>query len=224
MRASNAGLDLRGTRVVGTIHEPGGFSDPAIARVDAVEVRADCLPVPPGPDEVGAPRKPVILTIRSRAEGGARDIPDSVRRDLYLELLPFVAAVDIEATSLRPLAEVVARARALRRPVIASFHDFQGVPQRALLRRRAARARSLGASCVKVAANLRTAEDLARLLGIFLALGRPSAVMGMGPLGRLSRLVFARCGSALNYGWLGKPQVPGQWPASEMAALLARLA
>jgi len=214
---------LRGVRVVGTIHEPGGFSDPAIARVDVVEVRADCLPVPPGPEEVGAPHKPVILTIRSRAEGGARDIPDPVRRDLYLELLPFVAAVDVEAASLLPLADVVARARALRKPVIASMHDFEGVPQRALLLRRAARARGLGASCVKVSAHLASPEDLARLLGIFLAMGRPAAVMGMGPLGRLSRLVFARCGSALNYGWLGKPQVPGQWPASGMLDILSRL-
>ena len=40
--------------------------------------------------------------------------------------------------------------------------------------------------------------------------------MGMGPLGKVSRLVLAAAGSRLNYGYLDKPQVPGQWPALEL--------
>jgi 3-dehydroquinate dehydratase-1 len=39
----------------------------------------------------------------------------------------------------------------------------------------------------------------------------------MGPLGRISRLVLAAAGSRLNYGYLDRPQVPGQWPAAELA-------
>jgi 3-dehydroquinate dehydratase-1 len=44
--------------------------------------------------------------------------------------------------------------------------------------------------------------------------------MGMGPLGKVSRLVLGAAGSRLNYGYLDKPQVPGQWPAAELAQRL----
>jgi len=49
----------------------------------------------------------------------------------------------------------------------------------------------------------------------------PVTTMGMGPAGRFSRLVLSGFGAPLCYGWLGKPQVPGQWPALELAGLLA---
>jgi 3-dehydroquinate dehydratase-1 len=47
--------------------------------------------------------------------------------------------------------------------------------------------------------------------------------MGMGPWGRISRLVLAKCGSLLNYGYIGKSNAPGQWPAARLKELLAEL-
>jgi 3-dehydroquinate dehydratase-1 len=47
--------------------------------------------------------------------------------------------------------------------------------------------------------------------------------MGMGPLGKVSRLVLAAAGSRLNYGYLDKPQVAGQWPALELARRLEEI-
>ncbi|CAJ0600679.1 unnamed protein product [Cylicocyclus nassatus] len=42
----------------------------------------------------------------------------------------------------------------------------------------------------------------------------PMAVMGMGPLGAASRLLYAQHGSKLVYGYLGEtPTAPGQWSA-----------
>ena len=49
---------------------------------------------------------------------------------------------------------------------------------------------------------------------------QPLSVMGMGPLGKASRLLFARAGSLLNYGYLGEPQVSGQWSALTLKARL----
>ena len=49
------------------------------------------------------------------------------------------------------------------------------------------------------------------------------SVMGMGAYGKVSRLVFARAGSVLNYGFLDRVQVPGQWPAELLKARLAEL-
>jgi 3-dehydroquinate dehydratase-1 len=45
----------------------------------------------------------------------------------------------------------------------------------------------------------------------------------MGPLGKVSRLVLAAAGSRLNYGYLDKPQVAGQWPARELALRLGEV-
>jgi 3-dehydroquinate dehydratase-1 len=48
--------------------------------------------------------------------------------------------------------------------------------------------------------------------------------MGMQKLGKVSRLTLAVAGSRLNYGYLGEPQVSGQWPARLLKQRLAELA
>ena len=188
-------IHLTRPNVVGVIHSSAGFQQAIRADLDAVEVRVDALPRPPGPAEFLSLPHPVILTVRRFDEGGARPLTDTARLALYLELLPTVSAVDLETKSLRTLAR---------------------------LRTIAARARDNGADIVKIATKTETAGDIARLLTLLEEFPSPLAVMGMGTLGRAARLLFARAGSVLNYGWLDKPQVPGQWGAVEFRELLAR--
>ena len=47
--------------------------------------------------------------------------------------------------------------------------------------------------------------------------------MGMGALGKLSRLALARLGSCLAYGSLGAAVVPGQWPVTRLSDLLSEI-
>jgi 3-dehydroquinate dehydratase-1 len=47
--------------------------------------------------------------------------------------------------------------------------------------------------------------------------------MGMGPVGKLSRLVLAKAGSVLNYGYLLEANAPGQWPAWELKSLIDQI-
>jgi 3-dehydroquinate dehydratase-1 len=42
--------------------------------------------------------------------------------------------------------------------------------------------------------------------------------MGMGKLGRRSRLLLAAAGSVLNYAHLGHPTVQGQWSLAQLRA------
>ncbi|HRJ72071.1 MAG TPA: type I 3-dehydroquinate dehydratase [Terrimicrobiaceae bacterium] len=207
---------------MGTIHTQGGFAAARKLRADAVEIRVDALPRPPSSGEIARVALPAILTVRRFDEGGALALDDAVREALYLELLPAAAAVDLELRSLRSLKRVAEAARAQRRLVVVSHHDFQATPTLARLRAIAARARGGGADVVKIATRTESAGDVARLLALLDEADGPLAVMGMGPLGRASRLVFAKAGSALNYGWLDRPQVPGQWGAVEFGELLAR--
>ena len=132
-----------------------------------------------------------------------------------------MAAVDVEVRSLRALAGTVRAAREANLRVVASCHDFQGTPTLGHLRELARRAADAGADVFKVAATVERPGELARLLD-FMEWGQERgmalAVMGMGPLGRVSRLALAAAGSVLNYGYLGDsgPQVPGQWPAATL--------
>ena len=85
-------------------------------------------------------------------------------------------------------------------------------------------AQPLGLDSVKIATFLNSQEDLIRLMKLASAPHRQRiSVMGMGPWGRVSRLVLAKCGSLLNYGYIGTSNAPGQWPASELKQLLPQL-
>jgi 3-dehydroquinate dehydratase-1 len=215
-------IALERANIVGVIHTVRGFAAAGKAGLDAVEVRADMLPQPPSADQISRLPLPAIVTVRRQDEGGARPISDAERLALYLELLPAAAAVDIEGRSLRALGNLVTAARRARKTVIVSYHDFETTPSLPRLRAWAARARQGGADVVKIATVTERPADVAHLLSLLDAAPCPLAVMGMGTLGRASRLLFARAGSVLNYGWLAEPQVPGQWSAPDLRDLLAR--
>jgi 3-dehydroquinate dehydratase-1 len=143
------------------------------------------------------------------------------RRDIFAALLPSANTVDIELRSFTALAGTIDSARSRNLRLIASFHDFKKTPAAGKLRDLAARARDEGADIFKLATRTESPADICRLLDLFQSSPLPLAVMGMGALGFGSRILFARCGSVLNYGWLHRPNVPGQWPALELKRILA---
>ena len=208
--------------------------DPAPAAPDWLELRVDAFHDRPAALDVlvrRAPR-PFVVTVRHPAEGGAVGAPTDpeARGRLYERFLAAggVAAVDVEVRSLHTLAGTVRTAREGGSLVVASFHDFAATPATSTLREKARRAAGAGADVFKVAATVRRPAELARLLD-FMEWGKEQrhtlAVMGMGPLGRVSRLALAAAGSVLNYGYLGDagPQVPGQWPAATLRERIEEL-
>ena len=186
--------------------------------VDLLEWRADCLP--PGL-RIPASRFPWILTVRHPLEGGGRQLSAPQRKEIFAGLLPAADIVDIELRSFASLAGIIGTARERRIRVVASYHDFKKTPAAGKLRDLAARARDEGADIFKLATRTESPADICRLLDLFQTQPLPLAVMGMGALGFGSRILFAQCGSALNYGWLHRPNVPGQWPVLELKRVLA---
>jgi 3-dehydroquinate dehydratase-1 len=154
---------------------------------------------------------PLIITARRPDEGGAHNLAAVQRRALLLEFLPSARYVDVELRSVPALRSVLERAAASEVAAIISFHDFQTTPRPAQLDRIAARARSLGAALVKVATRTDTQAQLDTLLDFFSRQRRASVIaMGIGQLGRASRLELARRGSILNYVHLGSRAAAGQ--------------
>jgi 3-dehydroquinate dehydratase-1 len=77
---------------------------------------------------------------------------------------------------------------------------------------------------VKIATYLNTQDDLIRLMKLAASTHRLRlSVMGMGPLGRVSRLVLAKAGSLLYYGFIVTSKAPGQWPVARLKELLTEL-
>jgi 3-dehydroquinate dehydratase-1 len=180
---------------------------------DLFELRLDCL-VKESKIESGARRlrAPLIITARHPAEGGRNMLSDDLRRELLLRFLPIARLVDVELRSARPFGTVLEQARRLGLGTIISFHDLKTTPSLGSLHAKARRAAQLKPDLFKAATRTDTRIQLTILLR-FLASPSPNlpmAIMGLGRLGPISRLLFAECGSALIYAAIGRPQVEGQ--------------
>jgi len=187
--------------------------------VDYLEWRADCLP---GDMRIPESIFPWILTVRHFLEGGKRELTPQRREVIFSLNLSAASAVDIELRSFRSLSGTIASARARKIQVVASFHDFKKTPSSGKLRDLVTQAKDQGADIFKVATRTESPADVSRLLDLLQARSIPLSVMGMGRLGFGSRILFAQCGSILNYGWLHRPNVPGQWEATELKRVLTQ--
>lgn len=165
--------------------------------------------------------KPVLLTIRSRKEGGIHPMGDRERATLYTALMPMADAVDIELGSSAILKDVVKSAKGNNKKVIISYHNFKATPGGGKLQDIIARAREKGADIVKIAAFARSPEDLKRLAAL-LAGQNDLIVIAMGEYGRASRVFFPMLGSLLTYGSVTASTAPGQMTLREIKREFAR--
>lgn len=205
---------------------PGDDWEAVAAACDIVEFRVDACPqrVAEVRAAVAACPLPAILTVRDSREGGQNALGLTPRRVLLQSLVDDFQLVDIEIANLGLFRDVAQQAHENGALVIGSFHDFQGQPPPQVLSDLIAEARSLGADIVKCAVTPQSCADLAALGALLEAPpASPLSLMGMGPLGRISRLLLGQLGSVLNYGYLDAATVPGQWPAAELKRLLAEL-
>ncbi|MBP7830770.1 MAG: type I 3-dehydroquinate dehydratase [Kiritimatiellae bacterium] len=164
---------------------------------------------------------PLLLTVRSALEGGNWRGAEAKRKRLYLSNLGAVDAVDVEIRS-RAMKTVARAARRRGRLVIGSFHDFDGTPSMAVLRRIVWRGRAAGAHVVKIATHLGSEADLDRLLDLLAESREPLCVLGIGPRGAAARVRLARAGSCLTYGYVDRPAAPGQPSCRDLARKLRR--
>ena len=190
---------------------------------DVVELRVDGLPPEITPaDILAAPcPRPLLVTVRDQAEGGLRPMSLAERAAWAAALLPAAAMLDWEIANLAAAPALVEQAHAAGVRIVASAHDFQKTPAVAYMQERERLARSLGADIAKFAFRLNDPQDMQAGLDLLAAATGPMAVMGMGPDGPASRLLYSRRGSCLVYGYLGNaPTAPGQLSAAELRRAL----
>ena len=214
------------SQIVGVIFSRADFQCAMRMRnpPDLFELRLDALAasIKGVRNEIDRLPAPVIVTARHPREGGANQLSPRTRRDLLLAFLPHAALADVELRSARSLAAVLRAAKASGIRTIISFHDFRGTPSADRLDEITRTAQSLGPNIVKIATRTDTPAQLERLLDFFERQRRaPNIVaMGIGKLGRNSRLALARRGCALNYAHLGRARVAGQLSIRELRQAL----
>ena len=158
-------------------------------------------------------RRPLIITARDPHEGGANKLRLQQRRDLLVRFLDHADYIDVElrsAYALRRLFDLAEKKKVRR---IISFHNFKSTPKSKVLVSKAHNAKALRADIFKVVTRTDTPMELGRLLDFMNHSGMnfPLAVMGIGKLGAISRVLLARAGSVLIYASVsGVSDVEGQ--------------
>ena len=134
--------------------------------------------------------KPVIVTFRTKAEGGARPISDADYGALYATLLRAGVAQLIDVEMFRDPAVVralVAQAHKAGVKVVMSSHDFHATPPREEIVARLLKQQALGADVLKIAVMPRDAGDVLALLDATWQVrqqsDRPLLTMSMGGTG-----------------------------------------
>ncbi|MDD1666622.1 MAG: type I 3-dehydroquinate dehydratase [Methanomicrobiales archaeon] len=187
---------------------------------DLIEARIDLMAGDPG-KELRSIRSafqgPVILTLRSTAEGGRFGGGTEAWWECLRPLLPFGDLVDIE----RPYSAHADRIRGEGKGIIASCH-VEGMPSPEELPRLERELRAYG-DIPKIVVRPASERDLLDLLGFTLGAGRPICTGVLGEAFRFARAILPFFGSELAYTHAGTPGAAGQFSLGDFRRIQALL-
>lgn len=167
---------------------------------------------------------PKLLTIRNSQEGGKWQGTEKERIELMHYLLPGFDGVDIEVMS-GSMEQVVFLGHELGKIVIASFHDFDNMPESRVMEDKLSLAQDAGADFVKFALMTNHKDDYERLKDFTASHASERVItVGMGEFGPKSRIELPGLGSRMTFAHNGMSAVaPGQLSYQEThAQLVAR--
>lgn len=177
------------------------------------------------------PDHPILFTLRSKSEGGAREISQPERQTAISAVLQS-KAIDILDLELANEAEflnaLMPQAHHHGVPVILAFHDFQSTPSSDCLLGKIAAMKAAGADVAKLAVMPRSADDVLRILQVTSEARRrfpalPLAIMAMGALGSITRVAGFLYGSDMAFAVGKEASAPGQIPIAEARDLTRML-
>lgn len=176
------------------------------------------------------PDIPILLTFRTKEEGGER----SISTEDYIQLYRFAArngladALDVELFRGDEVVQtIVSCAHEQDIAVVVSNHNFTETPAQNEIVSRLQKAQALGGDILKIAVMPQTAQDVLTLLAATEEAHRtctqPLITMSMGSLGAVSRISGEVFGSAVTFGAAGKASAPGQIAADDLYQILSTL-
>lgn len=171
--------------------------------------------------------KPLLVTFRTKKEGGEKEITKEVYEKLYQEILQKHAAdlIDVELFfDTDVLDRLIRLAHENEIAVIASNHDFKKTPGQNEIVKRLCRMQDAGADIAKIAVMPQCREDVLTLFSATAQMRQrakgPVITMSMGPDGIGTRLLGEIFGSAVTFGSAAKASAPGQIDITELSKIL----
>ncbi|MBV7411429.1 type I 3-dehydroquinate dehydratase [Dermabacteraceae bacterium TAE3-ERU27] len=173
---------------------------------------------------------PVLLTLRSAAEGGALEISPVAYSRLLSALAGQVACAgfDVEALRCHAAPALVETLRSAGHTVLASHHDFVRTPGEEEIVSLLCALAASGADAAKLALTPQGPHDLLALCAATLRASQgacpvPVVTVGMGQAGALTRLGGHLFGSCASFAVASAASAPGQLPVAEVRRAFALL-
>lgn len=126
--------------------------------------------------------------------------------------------LDLEVESSEDYAtELIGHARKNGTKLIVSYHNFELTPGREDLKSMMEKCQKLGGDIAKIATRVNSRDDLGTLLSLYEIPGK-KVIIGMGPMGRITRVLAPYLGSEFTFSSPGggKDTAPGQLSATEL--------
>ena len=151
-----------------------------------------------------------LITVRSAKEGGT-PISDYERERIFKATAPLADILDIELTSENLIKKVLKIAKENGAYGLISYHDFERTPSEEELQKIIDKAASYGADIIKYAFKVESEEDVARIMcTTHKNRDKKLVAIGMGELGRITRVAGFFFGSLITYTYIGVSFAPGQ--------------
>ncbi len=225
-------------RICASIMEPtiDEFMEKAVLAMgaDMMEIRADGLREQTASrvEELlrrvkGLREVPVILTNRSKKEGGAFRGSEKNRIAILKQCMSLADLVDVEYSADRKLRDgLIKEAKDEGVSVIVSSHDFKATPSEKEMLDLLRKEHRAGADIAKLAVTANSVEDVLSLLNVTSKASKEGRVctIAMGEIGRISRVAAPFFGSEITYAYVGEAVAPGQLELGELKRILGALA
>jgi len=148
--------------------------------------------------------------------------PDSYSESERIQLLTSAIQlgatfVDLELESTDNFIEPVMKTAAVHScQVIFSHHDFEATPGLTILKQKVDQCYERGGVIAKIATQVQTRQDLSNLLSLYEMPGK-KVILGMGELGRITRVTAPYLGAEFTYASpeISQETAPGQLSATK---------
>jgi 3-dehydroquinate dehydratase type I len=198
----------------------------ASSLADLLELRLDVMESFRLADMLQATSKPVIVTYRSKKEGGHGSEDDRIQAHHLLNAIEAkVDYVDLEYRMAPDFRRQILQNRQ-RSEIIMSAHIIECTPSKEDLENTFKNLVRTGADIVKIVTRAQRPEDNLRVLNLIPRASEMDIKMiafCMGKMGRISRIASLLFGGYLTFASLdqGEESADGQMPVKEMRKMLA---
>ncbi|WP_125587738.1 type I 3-dehydroquinate dehydratase [Companilactobacillus jidongensis] len=160
-------------------------------------------------------RLPIIVTWRTKAEGGEVDFNKAQYERIYASAISAgISVIDIEYRLFSEVKDLLELAHDHETKIIGSYHNFQSTPDNLL--DIMVEIDHSTADIVKAAVTPTSKQDVNFVLNVTNNIVKPTIAISMGEQGMSSRYEGIKYGSQFTFGTLGKSSAPGQPTIEEL--------